>query len=91
MSFLRGTYSLETEQERNKRYIFCPYKYKELIKKNGGLYDPDKLQWYILKSNPKYQQIVDVFHDENFNIYQGEYFIKPKPYIMTEHKRIHGF
>ncbi len=78
-------------KNKERKYIFVPYKYKDEIKQNGGKYDADKKQWYIYKSNPKYQKIVDIYYDENFNRIGSEYFIKPKQYIMTEHQRIHGF
>ena len=45
----------KTEEERF--YLVLPFKSKDNVKKNGGLYDQYKKQWYVLKSNPKFKYL----------------------------------
>ena len=62
------------EIQDERVYIHCPYKYKESAKKLGAKFDPEKKQFYTLKSNNNFETIIKKFEKSNFNIY-GKYLL----------------
>lgn len=53
-------------KEEERFYLLVPYENKENIKKNGGLYDKDKKQWYVLKNNPKFKYLTFYYSNKNY-------------------------
>jgi len=52
---------ISTKQENNKIYLNVPYKDKDIIKAFDGKWDRSKKHWYILKKNPRKEQVLKLY------------------------------
>jgi hypothetical protein len=71
----------EQEEEQSKVYLYVPYLNRHEAKHKGCKFDGIKKQWFVTKSNPKYQECIDIFHKDNFKT-------ELKQFIQTEEERM---
>jgi hypothetical protein len=56
----------EQEQTNIKMYLYVPFLYKDHAKNLGAKFDGDTKRWYTNDFNKNYQQLIDIFHKDNF-------------------------
>lgn len=59
----------ETKTEETKptrRYLYVPFSHKDTVKSKGAKFDWDKKKWYIYSDHPNQQELVDLYHSDNF-------------------------
>lgn len=72
--------------EEEKTYIFVPHEYKKIAKKLGAKRSKQDKLWYAHKIHKNYQELVDMFHEDNFYAFDLEVFMKCE--ITTQSQRI---
>jgi hypothetical protein len=50
-----------TKPKEERFYLTLPFTSKEDVKRNGAKYDSDKKEWYVLKTNPKFQYLTVLY------------------------------
>ena len=53
------------KQQEEKVYLTLPFTSKEDVKRNGAIYDSNKKEWYVLKTNPKFKYLTGLFNSKN--------------------------
>jgi len=53
-------------KQEEKIYVYVPYEYKNDAKNKGAKYDAENKKWYIYKSHPQYDYMVELFNRKNF-------------------------
>ena len=66
MFIKRPTKNVDNVNEEVRVYLYVPIKYKEQAKQLGAQWEKPKLKWFSYKSNPNLQNLVDIFHQDNF-------------------------
>jgi hypothetical protein len=66
-------------------YLYVPFEFKDIAKKNGCKWDTTKKEWYVIESNPNIEQLKDLFHADNF--YHNFYGTYMKKYTTTQTER----
>lgn len=53
--------------ETHKRHnLYVPFEYKDDVKRLGAKYDTSMKQWYILDNHENKQELIDLYHRDNF-------------------------
>jgi hypothetical protein len=53
-------------KQEEKIYLYVPFGYKDEAKSKGAKYDAENKRWYIHKSNPQYDYMVELYNHKNF-------------------------
>jgi hypothetical protein len=72
-------------KEASKIYLNVPFEYKNKAKALGAKWDIQEKQWYVLSDCPNKQELVDIYHIDNFHTDFYGHHLRNK--IVTESER----